>query len=255
MTKDTASTAKRTTLIKKQKKPALSGAERAKNFRARQKVAFQNKTMNRKQTNKYIKEKKRRTAKNKPKACGTSSSKSSSSITWMNDAKTIQGIGYKLITTHMRHACTPSFVGGRTDPVTAKDTGNREVYFLDDNNRWQHWIDKKKSSIAGFGIFAARTFKAGAICTRYCGKKTSSSKATMFKKSKGYVFKFQTKKHKVIFVAPDLNKSYLYGHYLNHSAEPNCAVDRYTGIITTIFQVKKGDELTINYGKDYDWSE
>jgi hypothetical protein len=26
-----------------------------------------------------------------------------------------------------------------------------------------------------------------------------------------------------------------------------------SGIITTIYQINKGDELTIDYGKDYDW--
>ena len=75
----------------------------------------------------------------------------------------------------------------------------------------------------------------------------------MFKKSKGYVFKFRTKSHKDMWVAPDLDKSYMYGHFLNHSKEPNCVVDRISGIITTIYKVRKGEELTIDYGGDYDW--
>ena len=235
---------------------AMTGAERSKNFRKRQKKAFKNGTMNRTQLNKYLKEKNRRPPKNKPKTCITTSSTSTATIEWMNDAKTIQDIKYKRMATHMRHACTPSFVFGDHDPVTAEDNGNREVYFLDDNNRWQHWLDKKKSTIAGYGMFAARLLKPGAICTRYMGKKTSSEKASkkMFKKSKGYVFKFRTKSHKDMWVAPDLDKSYMYGHLLNHSKEPNCAVDRISGIITTIYKVRKGEELTIDYGGDYDWS-
>jgi hypothetical protein len=174
----------------------------------------------------------------------------------MYEAKTIQDISYKRLATHMRHACTPSFVFGDDNPMTAPDSGNREVWFLDDNKRWQHWLDKKKSTIAGHGIFAARLLKPGAICTRYMGKRTSSEKASkkMFKKSKGYVFKFRTKNHTDMWVAPDLDKSYMYGHYLNHSNEPNCAVDRISGIITTIYKVRKGEELLIDYGKDYDWS-
>ena len=87
------------------------------------------------------------------------------------------------------------------------------------------------------------------------GKKTSSIAVSkrMFKKSKGYVFKFQTSNNKEMWVAPDLSKSYMYGHFLNHSDEPNCVVDKLSGIITTIYQVNKGEELTIDYGKDYDW--
>ena len=248
--------ASRTIPIKKQMRLAMTGAERSKNFRKRQKKAFKNGTMNRTQLNKYLKEKNRRPPKNKPKTCITTSSTSTATIEWMNDAKTIQDIKYKRMATHMRHACTPSFVFGDHDPVTAEDNGNREVYFLDDNNRWQHWLDKKKSTIAGYGMFAARLLKPGAICTRYMGKKTSSEKASkkMFKKSKGYVFKFRTKSHKDMWVAPDLDKSYMYGHLLNHSKEPNCAVDRISGIITTIYKVRKGEELTIDYGGDYDWS-
>ena len=45
----------------------------------------------------------------------------------------------------------------------------------------------------------------------------------------------------------------MYGHFLNHSTDRNCVVDRLTGIITTIYEVKKGVELTIDYGNEYDW--
>ena len=57
-----------------------------------------------------------------------------------------------------------------------------------------------------------------------------------------------------IWVAPDLSKPYLYGHFLNHSSQPNCVVDRLSGIITTVYKITKGAELTIDYGSDYDWS-
>jgi hypothetical protein len=257
MTKKNATAkAKHVIQIRKQKKPPLTGAQRQKNYRDRKNKAFEEKTLNRKQLNQYHKERNRRASKNNPILCQTSSSTSKATIEWMNESQTIQGQNYKHIATHMRHASTPSFVFGGVDPVTAKDTGNREVYFLDDNNRWQHWIDKKRSAISGFGIFAARTFKAGAIVTRYMGTRTSSVAVSksMFKKSKGYVFKFQTKNNKDMWVAPDLSKPYLYGHFLNHSNEPNCVVDRQSGIITAIYQVNKGEELLIDYGDDYVWS-
>jgi hypothetical protein len=244
------------TVIKRQKKRPKSGAERAKNYRKRQKKAFEDNKMNRVQLKNYLKEKNRRSIKNKPKTCKTTRTTSmTATIEWMNESNTIQDIKYKRLNTHMRHACTPSFVTGNSDPMTAEDSGNREVYFLDDNNRWRHWLDKQKSSIAGFGIFAARLFRPGEICTRYMGKKTSSVAVSkrMLKKSKGYVFKFQTSNNKEMWVAPDLSKSYMYGHFLNHSNEPNCVVDKLSGIITTIYQINKGDELTIDYGKDYDW--
>ena len=239
-----------------QEKPRpMTGAERQKNYRIRQKKAYNEKTLNRKQLNQYLKEKKRRPAKNKPRTCKTTSSTSTATIQWMNEAKSIQGGNYTRLATHMRHACTPSFVFGGADPLTAKDKGNREIFFLDDNKRWQHWLNKKRSTIAGFGIFAARDFNAGAIITRYIGQKTTSVAVSkrMLKNSKGYVFQFQTKNNKNIWVAPDLSKSYMYGHFLNHSTDRNCVVDRLTGIITTIYEVKKGVELTIDYGNEYDW--
>lgn len=173
----------------------------------------------------------------------------------MNEAQNVQDINYKRLATHMRHACRPSFVMGNADPLKASASLERQIYFLDDKNKWQHWLDKRTSSIEGFGMFAARPFNAGAICTRYMGKKTSSATVSkrMFKKSKGYVFKFQTKNNKDMWVAPDLSKSYMYAHFLNHATEPNCVVDKFSGIITTIYKVQQGEELTIDYGKDYDW--
>ena len=255
MTKDGPSI-KRTYRIKKQRKPPMTSAARSKAYRERQKAAFDNKTMTRTQVKKFLKEKNRRSAKNKPKTCRSLSTRNfTATLNWMNAAQSIQNDKYKCLRTRMRHSCTPTFVAGQLEPLAAQDTGARQIYFLDDNNRWQHWLNKQKSSIAGFGIFAARPLGVGAVCTRYMGQKTTSvsKAATMFKESAGYVFKFK-RKGRDLWVAPDLTKAYMYGHFLNHSEEPNCVVDKVSGVVTTMYVVNAGEELTINYGKEYNWT-
>ena len=46
----------------------------------------------------------------------------------------------------------------------------------------------------------------------------------------------------------------MYAHFINHSNTPNCQVDEYSGIITSIQEIKKGEELTIDYGGDYNYT-
>ena len=62
------------------------------------------------------------------------------------------------------------------------------------------------------------------------------------------------KKVQKLWVCPDLDITYMYGHFINHSDTPNCEVDAYSGVITTKHEIDKDEEITINYGKDYDFT-
>ena len=243
------------------KKP-LSNAARSKNWRKRRKEAFLQGKLSRSQLKSYLKEKNRRSVKNKPVVCKKTLQKTSTKtiptpqLTWMRQSKTIQGKTYGRLKTHMMHSTTPSFVKGDVNPLKAKDNGERQVYFLDETTkRWHLWFDKKKSTRGGFGLFAARAFQAGDICTRYMGQSSTSTAgvAKMKKKSEGYVFKFKRRGRSEVWVAPDLTLPYMYGHFLNHAESPNCQVDAFSGIITAIHAIAKGEELTIDYGNDYNW--
>jgi hypothetical protein len=244
------------------KKP-MSSAERSKKHRKRRKEAFQKGNLSRSQLKSYLKEKARRSVKNKPVVCKKTLQKTSTKkaqptpqLTWMRQSKTIQGKTYGRLKTHMMHSTTPSFVKGDVNPLKAKDNGDRQIYFLDETTkRWHLWFDKKKSNRGGCGLFAARAFQAGDICTRYMGQQTTSASgvAKMIKKSEGYVFKFKRKGRSEVWVAPDLNLPYMYGHFLNHDESPNCQVDAYSGVVTAIHAIDRGEELTIDYGNDYNW--
>lgn len=240
----------------------MTTAERSKNWRVRRKAKFDNGQLNRSQINKYMKDKKRRSTNNKPLTHRKTirNTAKTPQLSWMLQSKTIQGKTYGRLKTHMRHSCSPDFVSGDKNPFKTKDNGERQVYFLDDSKqskRWYLWFDKKKSKRGGFGLFAARAFQAGDICTRYMGQQTTSKSGVvkMINKSEGYVFKFKRRgRSEGVFVAPDLNLPYMYGHFLNHAQSPNCQVDAYSGIITAIHDIAKGEELTIDYGNDYNWN-
>ena len=243
----------------------MSSAERSKKHRKSRKEAFQKGNLSRSQLKSYLKEKARRSVKDKPVVCKKTLQKTSKKtaktppLTWMRQSKTIQGKSYSRLKTHMRHSCCPSFVSGDVNPFKVKDNGERQVYFLDDSKqskRWNLWFDKKKSKRGGFGLFAARAFQAGDICTRYMGQQAVSKSGVtkMIKNSDGYVFKFKRRGSSEVWVAPDLKLPYMYGHFLNHAQSPNCQVDAYSGIITAIHAIAKGEELTIDYGNDYNWN-
>ena len=254
----------------KPKPNKFTDAQKSKRYRDKNKQKEENNTFSRAQKNAFLKAKQiiaqRRKSKNtkssntyKPfKVLGVVEKQlcnMSSSMNWMNKASTLQNHKYKRLETNMRHCC-PTFCTGNTK-VGGTDS---DIWLLDDSGQWQFWFSRRISQFvgAGFGLIAGRDFKFDSIITRYMGETTTSqSVSDKWKKSSGYVFEFKkkgTNTSQKQWVCPDLNETYMYAHFINHSKTPNCQVDEYSGIFTSIRDIKKGEELTIDYGVDYNYT-
>ena len=110
----------------------------------------------------------------------------------------------------------------------------------------------KKSNIDKRGLYASKNIKSGSKIIEYIGKLIS-------KKETETNPKFDNEKDIYLF---NLNSKYdLDGDYswntarlINHSCNPNCEVDG-KGLklwITAIKDIKKGEELSYDYGFGYD---
>ena len=110
----------------------------------------------------------------------------------------------------------------------------------------------KKSNIDKRGLYASNNIKSGTKVIEYIGKLIS-------KKETETNPKFDNEKDIYLF---NLNSKYdLDGDYswntarlINHSCNPNCEVDG-KGLkiwVTAIKDIKKGDELSYDYGFGYD---
>jgi len=110
----------------------------------------------------------------------------------------------------------------------------------------------KKSNIDKRGLYASKNIKLGTKVIEYIGKLIS-------KKETETNPKFDNEKDIYLF---NLNSKYdLDGDYswntarlINHSCNPNCEVEG-KGLklwITTIKDIKKGEELSYDYGFGYD---
>jgi len=102
-----------------------------------------------------------------------------------------------------------------------------------------------RRSSAGLGMFATRSWKKGEFVIEYVGR-VISKKEEETSRSK---YLFEVTKTKTIDGKPAINPA----GYLNHSCRPNCEADVKKGkvIITAIKNIKPGDELTWDYGKEY----
>ena len=102
-----------------------------------------------------------------------------------------------------------------------------------------------RRSSAGLGMYATRPYKKGEFVIEYIGR-VISKKEEETSRSK---YLFEVTKTKTIDGKPAINPA----GYLNHSCHPNCEADVKKGkvLITAIRNVKAGQELTWDYGKEY----
>lgn len=122
------------------------------------------------------------------------------------------------------------------------------------------YVKVKKSNIHNKGVFAKRDIPKGTKVIEYVGRKITKPQADkIYEKSlekhkknnkKGSVYIFElNKKHDIDGDVP-WNKA----KYINHSCNPNCEteiIDNKIWIIS-IKDIKKGEEITYNYGYDVD---
>ena len=104
---------------------------------------------------------------------------------------------------------------------------------------------KVKRSKTGLGLFADEDIKKGEFIIEYTGKKITNKEADQ----KGGRYLFELNSRYTIDGSERSNKA----RYINHSCVPNCESVIKNGkiLIYAIKNIKAGEELTYNYGKEY----
>ena len=122
-----------------------------------------------------------------------------------------------------------------------------------------NWLTKK-SKIHGMGIYASEDIPKNTKIIEYIGEKIlkregdirSEKRIKKYLNSKktGSVYIFELNSKYDI----DGSKRYNKARYINHSCDPNCEVDIKDGQIwiSSIKKIKKGDELSYDYGYAFD---
>ena len=119
---------------------------------------------------------------------------------------------------------------------------------------------EKKSKIHGIGITASTDIKKGKKIIQYIGDKITKKEGD--KRSAERIEKYLNNKNEGSVYIFELNKKYdidgspLYNkaRYINHSCNPNCEVDIIKNEIwiSSIKKIKKGEELSYDYGYPFD---
>lgn len=102
-----------------------------------------------------------------------------------------------------------------------------------------------KRSYAGLGLFAGEDIPKGACVIEYAGRPISKEEEETSRSK----YLFEIRKGKTIDGKPKWNKA----GYINHSCRPNCEPEMYRDhmYIMAIRNIKKGDEISYDYGKEY----
>ena len=111
---------------------------------------------------------------------------------------------------------------------------------------------RKKSGINNLGLFAKTDIKKGEKVIEYKGRKFTHKQVEeddRFDNSKA-IYLFTLNERYVLDGDTKTNTA----KYINHSCNPNCEVDIINGKIwiIAIKDIKKGDELSYDYGFGYD---
>ncbi len=118
----------------------------------------------------------------------------------------------------------------------------------------------KKSKIHGTGVFSTENIKKNQKVIEYIGEKIPRSEGD--KRSERRLKKYLNSKDEGSVYIFELNSrydidgtfKYNKARYINHSCKPNCEVriERGKIWIYSIKNIKKGDELSYDYGYDFD---
>ena len=119
---------------------------------------------------------------------------------------------------------------------------------------------KKKSKVHGSGLFAAQHVKKKSQVIEYIGEKVSKREGD--KRADKQINKAKKNHNNGMVYVFELNQRYdidgdvPYNHarLINHSCDPNCEVEIVNNRlwISAIKNIKKGTELSYNYGYSYD---
>ena len=121
------------------------------------------------------------------------------------------------------------------------------------------WI-KKISKVHGAGLFAKTNIPKKTKVIEYIGAKVTKKEGDR-RADKQITKASKNKKNGMVYVFElnsryDIDGSYTYNtaRYINHSCDPNCEVEIIKNKIwiMSIKDIKKGQELSYNYGYPYD---
>ncbi len=104
---------------------------------------------------------------------------------------------------------------------------------------------KVKRSSAGLGLFTLIPMKKGITIIEYIGERISVTEGD--KRNNRYIFNVSSR------IDIDGSPRYNMARYINHSCRPNCEAVNRRGRIFIIAKknIKAGEELHYNYGKNY----
>jgi hypothetical protein len=112
-------------------------------------------------------------------------------------------------------------------------------------------IEKRRSKIHGWGVYATRAIPKNTRIIDYAGEKISNQESLKRERRylrRGYVWCFALTSRTVIDAGVGGNVA----RFINHSCRPNCYVHIAGGIIwiRAARPIRRGEELTYNYHTD-----
>ncbi|MBT3407763.1 SET domain-containing protein-lysine N-methyltransferase [Candidatus Woesearchaeota archaeon] len=121
------------------------------------------------------------------------------------------------------------------------------------------YVKEKKSKIHGTGIYATRDIPKNTYVLEYVGEKVTKKQSDQIAQDLLDKYEKNKKKYAGVFLFTlnsrfDINGNVKWNtaRFINHSCDPNseAVIDKGHIWIETIKNVKKGDEITYNYGYD-----
>jgi hypothetical protein len=112
-------------------------------------------------------------------------------------------------------------------------------------------IEKRRSSIQGWGVFATAAIHKNKRIIDYAGERISnqeSLKRELRYIRRGHIWCFKLTNRSVIDAGVGGNDA----RFINHSCQPNCYIDIKQGVIwiRAARNIRRGEELTYDYNTD-----
>ena len=114
-------------------------------------------------------------------------------------------------------------------------------------------IERRRSKIAGWGVFTTSAISKNTRIIHYAGEKISNRESLKRERryiQKGHIWCFKLTNRTVIDAGVGGNVA----RYINHGCRPNCYIDIKKGVIwiRASRAIRKGEELVYDYNTDGD---
>ena len=112
-------------------------------------------------------------------------------------------------------------------------------------------IERRKSKIQGWGVYATQTIPKNKRIISYTGEKISNQESLKRERKyikTGHIWCFKLTSRSVI----DANVGGNIARFINHACSPNCYIEIKDGTIwvRAAKSIRKGEELTYHYNTD-----